>query len=203
MESTLPIFVNNIGNPVCPWFSRKPKEQNCQRDSGVEPTTRTHCPNTVSAFTLKALPQSLHGVMPNMQGTGSEAVSEIREMMRIWILLRRTHLSCRFSIWKGPLMNNPLMSSFHYDNHSGVSPLTTTKQFMIHAVIGYHVILSSFHCIRICFVIWLSYISPLSFTKAYDAFYHFRNCLSSQPGSRCRPPWSVKSKKKTRGTRQE
>ena len=112
-----------IGNPFCPSFSRKPREQKCQRDSGVEPTTLTHCPKTVSAFTLKALPQSLHGVMPDMQGTGSEAVAGIREMMRIWILLRRTHLSFRFSIWNGPLMNNPLMSSFHYDKHSGVSLL--------------------------------------------------------------------------------
>ncbi len=54
-------------------------------------------------------------------------------------------------------MNNPLMSSFKYDNHSGASPLTTAIQS-----VGYHVILSSMHCIWIWFVIWLSYISPHS-----------------------------------------
>ncbi len=69
-------------------------------------------------------------------------------MMRIWILFRQTVLSFRFSIWKASLMNNLLMSSFHYDNHSGVSLLTTTIQ-SAHAVIGYRVTLSSIHCIWI------------------------------------------------------
>ena len=70
--------MNNIGNPFLSLiFPKTQDNQKCQRDSGVEPTTRTHCPNMVSAFTTKALLQSLHGVMPNMQGTGSEAVAEI------------------------------------------------------------------------------------------------------------------------------
>ena len=55
-------------------FPENPENKNCQCDSGVEPTTRMHCPKTVSAFTLNALLQSLHGVMPDTQGTSSEGV---------------------------------------------------------------------------------------------------------------------------------
>lgn len=67
-KNTLPIYVNDIGNPFLSLISRKPREQNCQRDSGVDPTTLMLCPNTVSARTLNALLQSLHGVMPDRQG---------------------------------------------------------------------------------------------------------------------------------------
>ena len=106
-------------------FPENMREQKCQRDSGVLPTTRTHCPNTVSALTLKALLQSLHGVMPNMQGTGSEVVAEIKEMIweygsypvgldyhfdfhrfSIWNDLGWTIACCPFLLWQ-PFWSQP------------------------------------------------------------------------------------------------
>ncbi len=50
-NETLPIFVNDMGNPRHLIFPKT--QQKCQRD------TRTHCPKTVSALTANALLQSL------------------------------------------------------------------------------------------------------------------------------------------------